>query len=265
MHATRDPGPAPVPPDRLGIASAGRSTAGRIRRGNEDALLVLPQIGLWAVADGMGGHDAGAFASDTIVDELAGTPAPGSFNHLVESVETRIHAANAALREEAMRRGDGIIVGSTVVALMIHNGYAAVLWAGDSRLYLRRDDDLYMITRDHTLIEAMIGRGELDRGEARAHPAGHVLTRAVGSEDPLRLDRAIVAIQAGDRFLLCSDGLTKCLDEADLVEPLGHRPDIANDRLHALALSRGATDDVTSIVVAVGAASAAAADGTARP
>lgn len=254
MHATPDPTSHPDSQPRQVIESAGQSTAGRIRRRNEDAMLVQPEIGLWVVADGMGGHDAGAFASDTIVDELAGTPPPRSFNQLIEAVETRLHAANAALRQEATRRGNGIIIGSTVVALMIHGGYAAVLWAGDSRLYLRRGDHLYMLTRDHTLIEDMIGRGELDRHAARSHPAGHVLTRAVGSEDPLRLDRAIVATVPGDSLLLCSDGLTKCLDEADLVDALGQPPEAAIDRLHVMARTRGATDDVTSIVVAVGAA-----------
>ena len=135
--------------------SASRSNVGTVRKLNEDAVLDLPDVGLWMVADGMGGHAAGDFASGAIVSALAGIPSPASLGALIDEVRRRLQSVNRQLNEEARDRREQVI-GSTVVVLLVFGGHAVVVWAGDSRAYLFRRGELTRLTRDHSQVEDLV-------------------------------------------------------------------------------------------------------------
>ena len=239
--------------DALQWHSSARSDVGRVRKINEDAYLDSGGIGLWVVADGMGGHAAGDLASGSIVAALADVAASDSLSQLVDAVEERLVNVNQALRDEAVRR-EGQMIGSTVVALLAWRRHCICLWAGDSRIYRLRAGRLEQLTRDHSQVEEMIEQGELRREEAASHPAANVITRAVGADDELFLDLALYDLQADDRFLLCSDGLYKeVADEEFAIHLATHDVEPASQALLNLALERGARDNVTVIVVQVSA------------
>jgi protein phosphatase len=213
--------------------SAAATDVGKIRSLNEDAYLDRPDIGLWVVADGMGGHDAGDLASRSVVESLAGIG----------------RQANRALREEAARRSESVI-GSTVAALIAVGRHAVAVWAGDSRVYLFRDGTLRPLTHDHSQVEELIAEGSLTRDQAENHPAANVITRAVGGDDDLRLDAQIQEILDQDICLLCTDGLTKEVKEQEIAETLRDSdPRLAPQLLVNLACRRGARDNVTVVAV----------------
>ncbi len=223
---------------------------GRVRSLNEDALLDRSGIGLWAVADGMGGHDAGDFASRTIVDALDRVAPPTDGSGFLRDVEDRILGAHAALRQEADARGSGGIIGSTVVVLLVWNEHYACVWAGDSRLYLFRDGLLRQVSRDHSLVQDLVEAGELAPEQAESHPQANVVTRAVGAVEDLVLDKTHEKIRHGDMFLLCSDGLTRHVSDPEIAEVLANATTPgAAQALIDLALERGAKDNVTAVVV----------------
>lgn len=226
--------------------SAARTDVGLVRVRNEDACLDQPARGLWAVADGMGGHAFGDLASGAVVAALDGLPDPASLAGCVEVARARLEAVNAALRADARERGVPVI-GSTVVALFARGGEAACLWAGDSRLYLLRQGRLQQLTRDHSQLEAL--RDSLgDISTATASP--NMITRAVGAADTIEVDVTTLPVRDGDVFLLCSDGLSTPLDEAAIAAALapGDCERAARD-LVALALAHGGRDNVTVVVV----------------
>ncbi len=231
--------------------SSARSDVGCVRKINEDAYLDSGHIGLWAVADGMGGHAAGDLASSSIVAALADIPPPDSLSQLVDAVEDQLLTVNRQLRETAARR-DGRMIGSTVVALLIWRRHCACLWAGDSRIYRLRAGKLEQLTSDHSQVEEMIERGELLREDAASHPAANVITRAIGADDELCVDVVLYDVEPGDRFLLCSDGLYKEIADEEFAIHLATRDaEQAGRDLLSLALERGARDNVTIIVVQV--------------
>ncbi len=220
------------------------------RRGhNEDAYVARPDLGLWAVADGAGGHEAGEVASEMIVTTLETIPAVLTAEEMLVQVRMRISATHAALQEYAARKGEGALVASTVVVLIVRHGHFACLWAGDSRAYLQRDNVLQRISRDHSLVQELIDAGELDEADAEGHPRANVITRAVGDPaETMELDKVTGRVADGDRFLLCSDGLSKALDDAAIADLLDAGPaDEAADRLVQAALARHATDNVTAV------------------
>jgi serine/threonine protein phosphatase PrpC len=220
---------------------------GCVRPANEDAILADPSGILWAVADGMGGHEGGAMAADLVVDTLAAIDdhAPPA-----EAMETAIETANARVRAAARARG-ARTMGATVVALFIAQGIAHVAWAGDSRAYLVRGRRLRMLTHDHTVVQDMVDRGELDRDAAEGHPEAHVITRAVGAADEIEVDHAAVPLLTGDRLLLCSDGLPRCVYESVIEQLAITAPDArqAAEALLRRALDEGAPDNVSVVVV----------------
>lgn len=224
---------------------------GMRRDHNEDMFVARPDLGLWAVADGAGGHEAGEVASELIASTLQTIPDMLSAEEMLTQVRLRISAVHAALKETAARKGEGTIVASTVVVLIVRNGYFACLWAGDSRGYLMRDRALQRVTRDHSLVQELVDAGELAEHEAEGHPRANVITRAVG--DPaeiVELDKVTGRLEPGDRFLLCSDGLSKAVDDATLAAILQTSgSQNAADALLAAALERGAADNVTLVVV----------------
>jgi protein phosphatase len=231
--------------------SASKTDAGLVRRVNEDACLDLPERGLWAVADGMGGHAVGELASRLVVEGLAGVSCGESLPSLVADARARLMTVNARLREEAMRRHVQRI-GSTVVALIAGERACTCLWAGDSRLYLLRRGSLAQLTRDHSHLEELKARGELSEEDARHHPAQNLITRAVGAMDTLEIDETSIELVDGDLFLLCSDGLSNDLTEEDIARELAAGAgacEKAAQRLVEIALSRGGRDNISAIVV----------------
>lgn len=217
---------------------------GLVRAENEDAVAIHPAGGLWAVADGMGGHRHGRFASDAIVARLCAADPGGGFDAAVEAVRQAIAAANAQVAARA--RAEATTIGSTVAALVVAQGRAACLWAGDSRIYRFRNDELTRLTNDHTLARRM-----RESGRDVEENATHVLTRAVGVEDRLDLDEATSEALDGDVFLLCSDGVTGCLDDREIAAALRRAgPRGAAPALLQACLARGAPDNVTLALVA---------------
>lgn len=231
--------------------SAWASDVGRVRSVNEDACLDLPRAGLWAVADGMGGHDAGDVASRMVIEALARLDSPPDLGPFVAAARDALQTVNQRLRDEAALRRVRTI-GSTVAVCLSRAHDCAVLWAGDSRIYLYRDAHLRQITHDHTQVEALRAQGYLTAEEARHHPAHHLITRAVGAADRLELDETRVDVRDGDIFLMCSDGLTNEVEDTSIALALTHAADDVDAAAHALvaaALGNGARDNVSVIVI----------------
>jgi serine/threonine-protein phosphatase Stp1 len=224
---------------------------GMKRKHNEDAYVDRPDLGVWAVADGAGGHHAGEVASGMIRESLEAIPAGLSASELLSEVRTRIETTHEALRAEAQRRGPDVIIASTVVVMLARNDFYACLWAGDSRAYLLRNGTLQQITRDHSLVQELVESGMIRPEEAEHHPRANVITRAVGAElDEFALDKVSGRIQAGDRFLLCSDGLCKSVPEGELAGLLGDTASGSPPQtLIDAALALNATDNVTAVAV----------------
>ncbi|MDE1907345.1 MAG: serine/threonine-protein phosphatase [Rhodospirillales bacterium] len=226
---------------------------GAVRKHNEDNMLARPDIGLWAVADGAGGHASGEVASSMIVEALSRLPTHLGAGELLSGIRLAITEVHAALREEAARRGGNVMIASTFVGLMIRDRHFACLWAGDSRAYLLRQGQLQQITRDHSLVQELVDAGTLRPEEAETHPHANIITRAVGADDDtLELDKVIGQIQPGDRFLLCSDGLSKTLSEQEIHGLLGAPDGVPpTELLIAAALAHRVNDNVTAVVVEV--------------
>ena len=233
---------------QLRWTSAARTDVGLVRSRNEDACLAQPQRGLWAVADGMGGHAFGDLASGAVVDALASLPAPASLADFVALARERLAQVNEALRLEAHTRQVPVI-GSTVAALLACGIEAACLWAGDSRIYLWRQGRLQQLTRDHSTLEALKEQGN-DLAAAAASP--NMITRAIGAADTIAFDVAPLTVRDGDIFLLCSDGLSTPVEEGAITAALAPGDCArAADELIALALANGGRDNITVVVVRV--------------
>jgi serine/threonine protein phosphatase PrpC len=231
--------------------SASRTDVGRVRALNEDACLALPQQGLWAVADGMGGHTAGDVASAMIVSALGTLAAPESLATFVAAARGALQTVNHELRDEAARRGVRMI-GSTVAVMMASGRTCGWLWAGDSRIYLYRDARLEPLTTDHSQVAELQAQGLLSAESARHHPAQHMITRAVGAADWLELDEGRIDVRDGDLFLLCSDGLSNEVQESEMARVLeGGDCQVAIDTLVEMALQAGGRDNITAVVVRV--------------
>lgn len=228
---------------------------GRVRTLNEDRYVVRPDLGVWAVADGMGGHDRGEVASSLIVRLIDSIGPAVSAPDLLARFEDRIIRANAELRRLAESTGADII-GATLAALLTSETYYAVVWSGDSRVYRLRAGSFEQLTRDHTEAQELVDQGVISPEEARTWPRRNVITRAIGVVDEPELAFEHGLIAPGDLFLICSDGLTGHLDDHEIAATLGTaEPTAAGvqgacDKLVATTLDRGATDNVTVIVVA---------------
>jgi len=233
------------------LRSWSASHAGTKRSHNEDAYVDRPDMGMFAVADGAGGHQAGEVASGMIAEALEAIPSDLTAAELLAEVRLAIERTHVALREEAARRGPDVVVASTVVVMLARGDHFACLWAGDSRAYLLRGGVLRQITRDHSLVQELLDAGTIGPDEAINHPRGNVITRAVGAEvDDFVLDKVSDRLVPGDRFLLCSDGLCKTVPEDQLAEllaaPNGTSP---SESLVEAALMLQVTDNVTAVAV----------------
>jgi protein phosphatase/serine/threonine-protein phosphatase Stp1 len=226
--------------------SAGMTHPGTIRERNEDAWIERPVLGLWAIADGLGGHASGDQASRLLVDRL-GRIETDDARVLLAAVQTHVSDANQDLLRIAADSGS--TVASTIVVLLTAAGHYACLWAGDSRAYLLREGRMQRITKDHSLVQEMFDGGLITEAEMETHAQRHILTRAVGGEDVLVLDKITAPVQRGDRFLLCSDGLTRAIAENEIAAALALAIETVPSRLIALALERQCSDNVTVIAI----------------
>ncbi|MGI9578609.1 MAG: protein phosphatase 2C domain-containing protein, partial [Microthrixaceae bacterium] len=214
---------------RLDIGSS--SVVGQVRSANEDSLLVAD--GLAVVADGMGGHRGGAVASAEAVGAIGEAEGSRSLDDLVRTV----HLANRRISERASQDPDLRGMGTTVcvVGLVRRDGAdeLAILNVGDSRVYLRTGGELVQLSEDHSLVESLVKDGQITEEEALGHPQRNVLTRALGVEPVVAVDAWLLSPGAGDRLLLCSDGLTNELDEDRIAKVLGDAdtPEVTARRL----------------------------------
>lgn len=237
------------------------SHRGRVRTENEDRCFAAPEIGVFTVADGMGGHADGAFASETVVEALASIGTAVSAADLMARLEDRILRANSVLWSAGEKRGTP--VGSTVAVLLIFGADYACVWSGDSRIYRVRAGSIVQLTRDHTEGRDLFEQGLLTKEQSVNWPRRHVITRAVGARELPEVELEQGAVQAGDVFVICSDGLTGPLSDEDILLAAGtSAPQWACDALLSLALDRGAPDNVTVVIVRCGQA---AAGGRPRP
>src|SRR5664279_4251597 len=222
--------------------------AGKVRERNEDSCLARTDIGLWAVADGMGGHEAGDLASRIVVAALDAIEQPEAALDLLEQCETQIARANQQIVDLSRAR-NGAIIGTTVAVLLVRDNHYACVWAGDSRVYLIRGGAIKQVSRDHTEVEELVAAGTLSRADADSWP-NNVITRAIGAAEQLELEIVTGAADPGDIFVICSDGLTKHLGDDEILQFAADRnARAACEAMLGLALERGGFDNVTVVVV----------------
>lgn len=232
------------------ITSASRTDKGNIRDINEDACLERPEVGLWVVADGMGGHDAGDLASGSIVGELSKLGPAATPGEFLDDFDDAIEAVNTRLYEMSLDEESPRLVGSTLASLIAFSGHCVVAWVGDSRVYRLRAGKLEQISRDHSQVEDMIDQGTLSREAAEDHPDANVITRAVGGQADIVVDMALAEIMDDDRFLLCSDGVFKDIAELEIAGLVAQGDCMqACNALIDEALRRECKDNVTVVVV----------------
>ena len=233
-------------------SSACETHPGKVRTVNEDACLDLPELGLWAVADGMGGHEGGEIASRLIIDQLKNINEPSEIHSFVAEIKQRLLDANQQLRQMASQRFHNRTIGSTIVAMAAFGNQCAFIWVGDSRIYRLRDSSLERITKDHSMVEDYIAQGLIQAEDAESSGIANVLTRAVGAEDDLLIDHKIDRLEANDAYLLCSDGLYREVNEQQISEcmSLSNSGESAKQML-SIALKNQAKDNISVGVVQI--------------
>lgn len=240
--------------------SCGLSHKGLVRQINEDSFLDLPQKGLWVVADGMGGHEAGDVASQMIVASLSRASLTGPLAERLNEIEDVLDQVNrnlldrgADIKAQNPQVKKQLVMGSTIVLLVAEdNRLGVVMWAGDSRVYRLRQGQLTQISSDHSQVATYLRQGLITPEEAAYHPERHMITRAVGSHADLYLEAELCEFVTGERYLLCSDGLTRHLTDPDIAKLLGQgTPEEVCKQLIDLTLERGAKDNVTALVVEI--------------
>jgi protein phosphatase len=231
----------------LRFHSSGRTSAGNVRPRNEDAILVRDDLGLWVVADGLGGHSAGDVASRAVVEALAALQRGPDLASFVDAIDDALGTVNDQLCEMARARGADAI-GSTVVVLVHDQDMLMCGWVGDSRAYAFEHGSLTRLTQDHVVDEPT---GDLTELRGRAAPRPGALTRAVGASAQLHVDWTVIGCRRGQRFVLCSDGVNKEMDDVELEAHLRHCPDPESlvDRLIETSLSRVGRDNVSAIAL----------------
>lgn len=224
---------------------------GKKRKVNEDRYFNAYQQGLWVVADGMGGHNAGDIASQATVDAFEDFVVPDKMSDFVTTVEEKIIAVNDQLYADFSR--EGRTGGTTVVAMLALDQHCAFLWAGDSRVYCYRDGMLWQMTQDHSYVEELVEQKLLTRAEAENHPDANVIRRAVGAEEHLCLDIDLHPLQADDIYVLCSDGLYKEINETEIAAILSPEKtsEAMTRELLSAALNKSGKDNVTVVVVKI--------------
>jgi PPM family protein phosphatase len=235
----------------LELRYAVRSDVGLLREGNEDSAYAGPR--LLAVADGMGGHAAGEVASALTIESMAQLDSVQPGGDMLEALSSAVIAANAKLQEKILANPAVEGMGTTLTALLWSDGHAAVCHIGDSRGYLLRDDELYQITHDHTLVQSLVDEGRISADDVSTHPQRSLLLRALDGRSAAEPDLSVHDSQAGDRYLLCSDGLSGVVSDETLRDTLvsTEDPDVATRELIELAIHGGGPDNITCIVADV--------------
>lgn len=221
---------------------------GKVRKRNEDNYFVEPSLGIWAVADGMGGHEAGDRASETVVNALSTTGRATSAPDLLSRVQDRLLVAHDKMKElQAVRSA---LVGATVVALLVYERFYACVWSGDSRLYRIRSRKIEQLSSDHSEVQELVDNGVLTKAEAQTWSGRNAITRAVGVHDELEVEVLHGDLRHNDTFVLCSDGLTNHVSDAEILSVAqSNHAEAACGKLIHLALERGGEDNITVIVV----------------
>ena len=234
------------------VTAHGRSDVGRVRSGNEDALLIGHNV--FAVADGMGGHRGGEVASAAALDPLRaldGRPFPSPDEAMLALTEA-VATANATVSQRSHDDSELAGMGTTLTGVLVDGRDALLVHVGDSRAYLLRDDRFLQLTEDHTLVQTLIDQGRITRDDVATHPHRSVITRAIGVAQDVEIDSQRLTLRDGDRLVLCSDGLSGVVDDATIADVLRqHGPDDATDRLIELANAAGGPDNITVLVIAV--------------
>ena len=236
----------------MGFECVSKTDVGLRRKVNEDALLVRTERGLWAVADGMGGHERGDVASSRVTQSLLELPAIDGLDELVECAVSTLQRVNDDLIELAGAAEGQKSIGSTVVGLAIADGQFRCFWAGDSRAYRLRDSQIVQLSRDHSMVQDLVDAGMLQPEEAEGHPNANIITRAVGVARELRIDMVSGDAMPRDQFLLATDGVTRLLSDAELAAELStNAPAIAARKLIDTVLARGAPDNASLIIIKI--------------
>lgn len=228
--------------------SCGLTTIGTVRKHNEDSYLTLPEKGLWVVADGMGGHEKGDIASQTIVDAYEEFEPLRTLSQTIDDLEDRSLQVNRTLRE-GVADDPRSIMGSTMALMYVSEDKVFFLWAGDSRIYRYRDSHLIQITHDHSFVQESVDKGAMLPEEAAVHPSANIITRAVGVHEDLFIDLDYCDAKPGDKYLLCSDGLFKDVTLDHIADKMENIPYKAAESLIKMSLANMANDNVTVIVV----------------
>jgi serine/threonine protein phosphatase PrpC len=244
----------PQSPVNFQISSNGVTDTGHVRTKNEDSILVNADENIWIVADGMGGHHAGDFASQTITNNLSLFKQHASLDDSILLLEENILNSNAIIRKKSFKLGRNATIGSTVVCVYIWNNFLFTFWAGDSRLYRFRDSTLERLTEDHSYVEELVRMGKIEARDAEEHPAANVVLKAVGIDDHLCMDFEYFEIQSDDIYIICSDGLYKDLDESRITPIIETHPDDMTELSEALlraSLEAGGTDNTSIITMKI--------------
>lgn len=234
------------------VKSAAHTDCGKVRERNEDSFINFPDRKLWAVADGMGGHDNGELASRMIVEALADINLANDFDERVKQVTTSLRQVNRALTQDktVVQGMQPSIIGSTVVVLLLEGHRMACVWAGDSRCYLFRDRNLYQVTKDHALWQEMVDKEGLSIEDAQKRQGSFALTRAVGADKELSLGIVEMEVMPGDKFLLCSDGIYQYITYDLLYHAITKpSPSLAIESMFQSVLATQAKDNLTAVVV----------------
>ncbi|MDO8461539.1 MAG: Stp1/IreP family PP2C-type Ser/Thr phosphatase, partial [Deltaproteobacteria bacterium] len=237
------------------------------REKNEDSFLVNEQIGLYIVADGMGGHLGGEYASRLAVNTVENTlktlqEDPEATLTTADSVDVvdlgerlkyAIRVASARIFEEAAQKPNLKGMGTTTVALLIQDGKGYIAHVGDSRVYLSRDTGLKQLTIDHSLVNEQLQAGFISKKDARNHKFKNIITRSVGFQEDVESDLQVRDLEPGDRFLLCTDGLTNLADDEEIQKIMsrGKNPKEICEKLIEAANKKGGDDNITTVVVLV--------------
>ena len=232
------------------ISSNGVTDTGHVRDKNEDSILVHADENVWIVADGMGGHHAGDFASQTITNNLSLFKQHASLDDSILLLEENILNSNSVIRKKSYKLGRSATIGSTVVCVYVWKNLLFTFWAGDSRLYRYREGNLERLTEDHSYVEELVRMGKIEARDAEEHPAANVVLKAVGIDDNLCLDFEYFEVQQDDIYIICTDGLYKDLEETEITPIIESNPENMTELSQALltaSLDAGGTDN-TSII-----------------
>ena len=242
------------PPVSYQISSCGVTHTGHVRNKNEDSILVHDDENVWIVADGMGGHHAGDFASQTITNNLSLFKQHPSLDDNILLLEENILNSNSIIRKKSGNLGRNATIGSTVVCVYVWGNLLFTLWAGDSRLYRYRDGKLERLTEDHSYVEELVRMGKIEACDAEEHPAANVVLKAVGIDDRLCMDFEYFELQQDDIYIICTDGLYKDLDEANIapiIESHTENMKQLSETLLASSLDAGGTDNTSIITLKI--------------